>query len=192
MFYLSNKQNVVFKSINRIYFIVNKLPVTVIKPIDHSEILTTPVFSILAQTMDWDLKYGELSKDLDFVSKCDNLKEDLMGVQKVLDQLLPLKAQYDKLPLAAQIELDLLLAFMLNSLHWVNLRIQGVDPTKHPIKGELQRIKATMLKWQQVKDRDKRPTVNLPVAKRFVRSGLYDHNNGTPLNKKIRFEDSDE
>lgn len=147
--------------------------------------------------MDWDLQYGELTKDLDFVNKCENLKEDLLGVQKVLDQILPLKAHYDKLSLASQIELDLLLAFMLNSLHWVNLRIQGIDPTQHPIKGELQRIKATMQKWQQVKDRDKRPTVNIPAAKRFVRSGLFDHkstsspDSSMPPNKKIRFEDSE-
>lgn len=143
--------------------------------------------------MNWDLKYGDLATDSDFVSKCDNLKEDLIGVQQVLDQLLPLKQQYDKLTLAARIELDLLLAFTLNSLHWVNLRIQGIDPTKHPIKGELQRIKAMMLKWQQVKDKEKRPTVNLPVAKRFVKGGLFDHNkNSTPPNKKTRFDDSDD
>ncbi|CAK1582982.1 unnamed protein product [Parnassius mnemosyne] len=143
--------------------------------------------------MNLDLKYGELSKDEDFVNKCENLKMNLIEVQKVLDQLLPLKAQYDKMSLPAQIELDLFLAFALNSLHWINLRIQGVDPTKHPIKEELQRIKATMLKWQEVKDRDKRPIVDIEAAKRFVRSGLYDPYRETakPPNKKIIFKDDD-
>lgn len=145
--------------------------------------------------MDWNLNYGDLSEDFDFVDKCETLKEDLIGMQKVLDELLPVKKNhYDKLSLAEQIELDLCLAFMLNSLHWVNLRINGVDPSTHPVKGELQRIKAAMNKWQQVKDKDLRPTVNIPAAKRFVRSGLYDPNNkdAPPLNKKKRFEDSDE
>ncbi|CAG5043639.1 unnamed protein product [Parnassius apollo] len=143
--------------------------------------------------MNLDLKYGELSKDEDFVNKCENLKMNLIEVQKVLDQLLPLKAQYDKMSLPAQIELDLFLAFTINSLHWINLRIQGVDPTKHPIKEELQRIKATMLKWQEVKDRDNRPTVDIEAAKRFVRSGLYDPYRETakPPNKKIIFKDDD-
>ncbi|XP_028166079.1 nuclear nucleic acid-binding protein C1D-like [Ostrinia nubilalis] len=141
--------------------------------------------------MDWNLKYGELSKDKDFVDNCENLKENLQEVQKVLDQLLPLKEHYDKLELPAQIELDLFLAFTLNSLHWVHLRIQGIDPSKHPIKDELQRIKTVMMKWQEVKDKEKRPTVNIEAAKRFVRSGLYDPYKATaqPQNKKTKFDD---
>ncbi|XP_064292365.1 nuclear nucleic acid-binding protein C1D-like [Plodia interpunctella] len=143
--------------------------------------------------MNWDLDYGELAKDEEFVGKCDNLKENLIEVQRVLDQLLPLKQQYDKLTLPAQIELDLFLAFTLNSLHWVHLRIQGEDPMKHPIKDELQRIKSVMVKWQEIKDREKRPTVDIEAAKRFVRSGLYDPYKATakPQNKIIKFEDSD-
>ncbi|XP_063364616.1 nuclear nucleic acid-binding protein C1D-like [Cydia amplana] len=141
--------------------------------------------------MNWELEYGELSKDKDFVNNCEDLKQNLIEVQEVLDQLLPLKEHYDKLTLPAQIELDLFLAFTLNSLHWIHLRIQGVDPTKHPIRDELQRIKATMVKWQEIKDRDKRPTVDIEAAKRFVRSGLYDpyRATGQPLNKKIKFHD---
>ncbi|XP_061717638.1 nuclear nucleic acid-binding protein C1D-like [Cydia pomonella] len=141
--------------------------------------------------MNWDLEYGELSKDKDFVNNCEDLKQNLIEVQGVLDQLLPLKEHYDKLTLPAQIELDLFLAFTLNSLHWIHLRIQGVDPTKHPIRDELQRIKATMVKWQEIKDRDKRPTVDIEAAKRFVRSGLYDpyRATGLPPNKKIKFDD---
>ncbi|KAH9645096.1 hypothetical protein HF086_005641 [Spodoptera exigua] len=145
--------------------------------------------------MDWDLKYGELSTNQNFVNNCETLKENLMEVQQVLDQLLPLKEQYDNLILPAQIELDLFLAFTLNSLHWIHLRIQGVDPTSHPIKDELQRIKAAMLKWQEVKDREKRPSVDIEAAKRFIKSGLYDPYKGTakgPRNKKTKFEDKDE
>ncbi|XP_047028109.1 nuclear nucleic acid-binding protein C1D-like [Helicoverpa zea] len=144
--------------------------------------------------MDWDLKYGELAKDKDFVNNCESLKENLMEVQEVLNQLLPLKEHYDKMTLPSQIELDLFLAFTLNSLHWIHLRIQGIDPTKHPIKDELQRIKAVMLKWQEVKDREKRPVVDVEAAKRFIKSGLYDPYKATarPPNKKIKFSDNDE
>ncbi|KAJ8720058.1 hypothetical protein PYW07_012101 [Mythimna separata] len=143
--------------------------------------------------MDLDLKYGELAKDQDFVNNYENLKENLMEVQKVLDQLLPLKEQYDTLILPAQIELDLFLVFTLNSLHWIHLRIQGIDPTKHPIKDELQRIKAVMVKWQEVKDREKRPVVDVEAAKRFIKSGLYDPYKGSARpNKRIKFSDNDE
>lgn len=141
----------------------------------------------------WDINYGELSKDTEFVTNCDNLVQNLKDIQEVLDQVLPLKQQYDKLPLPAQIELDLFLAFTLNSLYWVHLRMQGIDPMTHPIKDELQRIKAAMLKWQQAKDRDKRPIVNIEAAKRFVRSGLYDPSKPTAKqNKKIKFDDNSE
>lgn len=142
--------------------------------------------------MNLELKYGELSNDEDFVNKCEDLKMNLIEVQKVLDQLLPLKAHYDKMSLPAQIELDLFLVFALNSLHWINLRIQGIDPTTHPVKDELQRIKATMVKWQQVKDRNKRPTLDIEASKRFIRSGLYDPHKGAaekPPNQKIIFDD---
>ncbi|KAJ0176260.1 hypothetical protein K1T71_008434 [Dendrolimus kikuchii] len=144
--------------------------------------------------MDWTLDYGDLAKDTDFVNNCENLVKNLKEVQEVLDELLPLKKHYDKMSLPAQIELDLFLAYTLNSLHWISLRIEGVDPTKHPIKNELQRIKMTMLRWQQVKDRDKRPTMDLEAAKRFVKSGLYDPYKSTaePQNKKRKFEDNDE
>lgn len=143
--------------------------------------------------MDWDLKYGELAKDKDFVKNYETLKENLMEVQKVLDQLMPLKEQYDTLILPAQIELDLFLVFTLNSLHWIHLRIQGIDPTKHPIKDELQRIKAVMMKWQEVKDREKRPVVDVEAAKRFIKSGLYDPYKGSARpNKRIKFSENDE
>lgn len=138
--------------------------------------------------MDWDLKFGELSSDKDFVEKCVNLKENLIEVQQVLDYCLKIKEHYDKLPIEAQIELDLFMVFSLNSLQWIHLRIQGIDPSKHPINNELDRIKKTMRRWQEIKDREKRPKVDKDAAKRFVRSGLYDPKaNGPSVNKKIKF-----
>ncbi|XP_004928164.1 nuclear nucleic acid-binding protein C1D-like [Bombyx mandarina] len=148
----------------------------------------------MCQELNWDFKYGELAKDKDFVNNVENLKENLIEVQQVLDKLLPLKKNYDKMSLPAQIELDLFFVYTLNSLHWIHLRTKGIDPTKHPIKDELLRIKATMLKWQEVKDRQKRPTVNVEVAKRLVRNGLYDHQRAPvkQLNKRIKFSDNEE
>lgn len=144
--------------------------------------------------MNLQLEYGELEQNTEFVNICENLKEGFDEIQEVLNKLLPLKAQYDKMCLPAQIELDLFLAFTLNSLHWVNLRLQGMDPTTHPVKDELQRIRAAMSKWQEYKSRDNRPTVNIEAAKRFIRSGLYDRYRsaeGEPPNKKMLFSKDD-
>ncbi|XP_050344374.1 nuclear nucleic acid-binding protein C1D-like [Nymphalis io] len=145
------------------------------------------------EKVDWNLEYGELAKDKDFVNKYESLKNNLIELEHVLEKLLPLRVHYDKMCLPAQIELDLFLAFTMNSLYWVQLRVQGVDPTTHPIKDELARIKSVMVKWQEVKDKEKRPTVDLEAAKRFVRSGLYDPYRaiGQPANKKKKFNDED-
>lgn len=144
--------------------------------------------------MDWNLEYGELANDQDFVNKCEDLKENLMELQKVLDKLVPLRAHYDKMSVPAQIELDIFLAFTLNSLYWVQLRLQGVDPSNHPLKNELLRVKAVMVRWQEVKDRYLRPTMNMEAVKRFVNSGLYDpyKNMGQPKVKKPKFTDESE
>lgn len=140
--------------------------------------------------MNWELLFGELGNDKEFVEKCDTLKENLMEVQQVLDYCLKLKEHYDKLPIRAQIELDLFLAFTLNSLQWIHLRVQGIDPSKHPINNEIERIKKAMLRWEEIKNRDKRPKVDKDAAKRFVRSGLYDPTTiGQPANKKKRFSE---
>lgn len=144
--------------------------------------------------MNWELDYGELSQDKDLVDAYENVKENLMEVQKVLDKLLPLKAHYDKMSLPAKIEYDLYLVYTLNSLQWIDLRLQGIDPNTTQMKHELQRIKAAMARWQELKDREKRPKVNIEAAKRFIKSGLYDPYRGTgqPPNKKIKFEDDNE
>lgn len=146
--------------------------------------------------MDWTLDYGELASDTDFVNNMDNLVKSLKEVEEVVNKLLPLKKHYDKMSLPAQIELDLFLLYTVNAYHWISLRLEGVDPTKHPINHELQRIKTTMLKWQQEKDRTMRPTLDLEAAKRFVKRGLYDpdknpENTTEPPNKKIKFEDNE-
>lgn len=141
-----------------------------------------------------DIGFGELAEDSDFVSKCVNLELHLTKVKEVLDKILPLKDDFDKLPNEQQIEIDLFLAYAMNSLMWIYMRLGGADISNHPIKRELDRVKEATKRWNEVKDRKLRPKVDVEVAKRFVRSGLYDHmhnRDGAPPNKKIRFEDSD-
>lgn len=127
-----------------------------------------------------ELNYGDLSYSMDLVEDSEQLKNDLIEIKEVLDQLLPLKAQYNTLPLPAKIELDLFLVFALNSLQWIKLQINGVDPTKYPVAGELQRVKVAMIKWQQECDRNKRPRLDIPVVQRFIRGGLRIRNAGQP------------
>ncbi|VVC94654.1 unnamed protein product [Leptidea sinapis] len=113
--------------------------------------------------------------------------------QNVVIKLLPLREPeiFEQLSLPAKIELELFFLFTYNALHWINLRIKGIDPATHPIKHEMDRIKAVMLEWQELRDRDKRPKLDLAAAKRFINSGLQ-HPHKTvemPLNKKIKFSE---
>ncbi|XP_045773586.1 nuclear nucleic acid-binding protein C1D-like [Maniola jurtina] len=149
--------------------------------------------TVTSSKMDWNLDYGALAQDEEFVNKYESLKGALMEMQEVLDKLLPMREHYEKMTLPDRIEFDLFLAYTMNSLEWVHLRILGVDPTTQPIKDELNRIKIAMMKWQEVKDKSKRPTMDIKAAKRFIQSGLYDRYAGyaEPKNKKIKFSDDD-
>lgn len=120
-----------------------------------------------------ELDYGDLTYNIDFVDNCEDLKKKLIEVQKILAKLLPLQAQYSKLPRTAKIELDLFILFALNSLQWIKLQIKGVDPSKHPVKAELQSVKAAMMKWQQYCDEKNRPKLDIPAVRRFIKGGLH-------------------
>lgn len=134
--------------------------------------------------------YGELSDDHNFVETCENLQASLNQLQDVMKECQRLRQQSDKLSPEARIELNLFTLYTYNSLYWVYLRVQGIDPTKHPIKHELIRIKKVMMRWQEVKDKKHRPKVDKNAAKRFIRSGLWDPTQvGAATNKKIKFDD---
>ncbi|XP_039757395.1 nuclear nucleic acid-binding protein C1D-like [Pararge aegeria] len=138
-----------------------------------------------------NIQYGELAQDADFANRYESLKEALTEMQAVLDNLLPLRQHYDSMDLPQRIEYDIFLAYTMNSLYWVHLRILGIDPTTTPIKDELNRTKVAMMKWKEIKDKSKRPTVDIQAAKRFINSGLYDRFQGAgqPKNKKIKFNE---
>lgn len=148
--------------------------------------------STFPSKMDWNIKYGELAEeDPGLVNKYESLKSSLMNMQEILDEVIPMKQHYSKMTLPEKIEYDLFIAYTMNSLQWVQLRILGIDPNTHPIKFELNRVKTAMIKWHEVKDKSKRPTVDVKAAKRFIRSGLYDSSKGVgqQQNKKIKFSD---
>ncbi|KPI90930.1 Nuclear nucleic acid-binding protein C1D [Papilio xuthus] len=128
--------------------------------------------------MDSDINYGDLSYSIDLVEDSEQLKNDLIEIKDVLDHLLPLKPVYNSLSLPVKIELDLFLLFALNSLQWIKLQVNGVDPRTHPVAGELQRVKIAMIRWHEECDRQNRPRLDIPVVRRFIRGGLQIRNVG--------------
>ncbi|CAF4857002.1 unnamed protein product [Pieris macdunnoughi] len=151
-----------------------------------------------ALNINWNIDYGELASDIAFVTNFEGLKTSLMELQQLLENILPLRAKYDTMPLPSQIDIDLIVTITLNTLFWIQLKLNGMDTSQHPIKYELVRIKMVMEEWQAVKDRDKRPTVDIAAAKRFIKSGLYDRYQGAarpdpsgePVTKKNKLNEN--
>ncbi|KAG7188086.1 hypothetical protein KM043_015936 [Ampulex compressa] len=54
------------------------------------------------------------------------------------------------------------------------LRTEGMDPTKHEIKMENDRLKKSMLRAKQISDRTLMPRVDQKATQRFVRHSLWE------------------
>lgn len=71
-------------------------------------------------------------------------------------------------------KLDLVCAYSINSLFWMHLITQGVNPRSHDIKGELDRIKSYMGKVREIEDLKNAPKLKKDAARRFVRNAMFD------------------
>lgn len=71
-------------------------------------------------------------------------------------------------------KLDLVVAYSINSMFWMYLTTQGVNPRQHPVKSELDRIKKYMGKVKEATEK-KEASLRLDkgAAKRFVKSALW-------------------
>ncbi|KAL1263413.1 hypothetical protein QQF64_006152 [Cirrhinus molitorella] len=71
-------------------------------------------------------------------------------------------------------KLDLMSAYALNSMFWMYLVTQGVNPKDHAIKQELDRIRTHMNKIKEITDKRKAARLDKNAASRFVRNALWD------------------
>nr|XP_056712932.1 nuclear nucleic acid-binding protein C1D [Euleptes europaea] len=96
----------------------------------------------------------------------DEMLKTMMSVSRseLLQKLDPLE----------QAKLDLVSAYTLNSLFWVYLATQGVNPKEHPVKQELERIRTYMNRVKEIVDRKKAAKLDKGAASRFVRNALYE------------------
>ncbi|XP_058242352.1 nuclear nucleic acid-binding protein C1D [Hemibagrus wyckioides] len=98
----------------------------------------------------------------------------LNSVQNVIQTLMSLsKGDHLKLGPLEQAKLDLLSAYALNSLFWMYLVTQGVNPKDHGIKLELERIRTYMNRIKEITDKKKASRLDKHAASRFVRNALW-------------------
>ncbi|KAL6487513.1 hypothetical protein MHYP_G00041390 [Metynnis hypsauchen] len=99
------------------------------------------------------------------VSSVHNVIQTLMSVSK---------GEHLKLDSLDQAKLDLMSAYTLNSLFWMYLMTQGVNPKEHGIKQELERIRTYMNRLKEITDKKKAARLDKGAASRFVRNALWD------------------
>ncbi|XP_059421543.1 nuclear nucleic acid-binding protein C1D [Carassius carassius] len=100
------------------------------------------------------------------LSTVQNMVQTLASVSRS-DNLL-------KLDPLDQAKLDLMSAYALNSMFWMYLVTQGVNPKDHAIKQELDRIRTYMNKVKEITDKRKAARLDKDAASRFVRNALWD------------------
>jgi len=141
-------------------------------------------------TLDLD---EELLKDQELVANIQNLDHSIVNIEKLLESRI--NVDYISLSIEDKIKHDLLIAFALNSLYWMHLRLDGVDPSTHNIKRELDRVKTTMDMAKGAMAKKNMPRVDRKAAGRFVGHALWtpeDNKRGIEEikrpNKKIKFD----
>uniref|UniRef100_A0AAA9RVS7 Nuclear nucleic acid-binding protein C1D n=1 Tax=Bos taurus TaxID=9913 RepID=A0AAA9RVS7_BOVIN len=100
------------------------------------------------------------------IGAVDEMLKTMMSVSRneLLQKLDPLE----------QAKVDLVSAYTLNSMFWVYLATQGVNPKEHPVKQELERIRVYMNRVKEITDKKKAGKLDRGAASRFVKNALWE------------------
>merc|ERR1712232_281898 len=120
------------------------------------------------------MDFGELKHDVNFVTRVTDFDHSLEELQEHVKR--GLEVDVTKLAKEDRIKHELFLAYCINTLYYLYLKINGTNVNEHPIKNELSRIRQAMLREKQLEERVLRPKVNVPVAGRFIKHELWDPN----------------
>ncbi|KAM6916171.1 nuclear nucleic acid-binding protein C1D [Xenentodon cancila] len=109
-------------------------------------------------------------------------ESSVTAVKTVLEQLVSASRRdvLHQLDPLDQAKLDLMSAYTLNSLFWMYLVTQGINPREHGIKQELERIRTYMNRVKEITDKKKAGRLDKGAASRFVRNALYDPEDKDP------------
>ncbi|KAI8874553.1 hypothetical protein K501DRAFT_195627 [Backusella circina FSU 941] len=110
------------------------------------------------------------------------LRARLAVVKRHLEPLLnrPISELYNKLSITERCELEVLLAYSLNTLYYIYMRTQGVDPQDHAVMKELVRIKEYIDKIKIAEGRGPKRTmqVDRDAANRFIKAAITETKKG--------------
>eukprot|EP00013_Stygamoeba_regulata_P004350 CAMPEP_0177633644 /NCGR_PEP_ID=MMETSP0447-20121125/2947_1 /TAXON_ID=0 /ORGANISM="Stygamoeba regulata, Strain BSH-02190019" /LENGTH=152 /DNA_ID=CAMNT_0019135317 /DNA_START=267 /DNA_END=721 /DNA_ORIENTATION=+ len=111
------------------------------------------------------------------VQNVENLKEVIGQIEGQLSPYFAISRSglNQKLSPLDDAKLSLLIAYALNTIFYLYLKTQGFNPATHPVKSELDRLKAYIKKFQVLTEgKQEKPTmrVDVPAAGRFISSAL--------------------
>ncbi|XP_011869339.1 PREDICTED: nuclear nucleic acid-binding protein C1D-like [Vollenhovia emeryi] len=118
--------------------------------------------------------FEELSHDANIIARLKQFSEAAFKIQDMVE-LANNPSLFDKLSNADKVKYNLLLSYSLNSLFWMYLRAEGIDPSKHRIRAENERLKRSMVRAKQISDKNiLMPRINKDAARKFVRNSLWE------------------
>lgn len=95
------------------------------------------------------MDFGDLKDDSKIQTKIASLHTSIENIENILTLLISSNIK-EELSLKEKTDYDLFLAYTLNTLYWIYLRIRGIDPTTNEVKNQLNRVKEYMIKAKQV------------------------------------------
>ncbi|OCF60502.1 hypothetical protein L486_00135 [Kwoniella mangroviensis CBS 10435] len=111
-----------------------------------------------------------------------SLMSSLSNVENSLESLLDDQNQagpstwsdkLEKLSMLDRAKMDVLASYTINDLIWIYLKLKGVDPDKHEVTAELDRIKTYYTKIKSIEEPEtRRNRIDSDAAHRFVKSSI--------------------
>ncbi|KAJ2803880.1 hypothetical protein H4R20_002715 [Coemansia guatemalensis] len=109
----------------------------------------------------------------------DQLASAVDQIQTALGPILsqPLSDILPKLTPIQRCELEALVAYAINTLYWVYLKVNGVPPKEHPVMDELQRVQRYIEKINRAKkggskQESRAMRVDADAAGRFIQNAM--------------------
>ncbi|KAJ1969727.1 DNA-binding protein c1d [Dispira parvispora] len=81
---------------------------------------------------------------------------------------MPLTEALSKLSPEERAQMDVLIAYSINTLYWAYLKLNGVPPQEHPVLKELQRIKLYIQKVKEATSSPEPPAADEKAVEQFL------------------------
>ncbi|KAH8420206.1 hypothetical protein KR009_007322 [Drosophila setifemur] len=128
--------------------------------------------NVNSQTLSAHLKGGKLENDTKLHGIVQNFVANIAVLEADMKKALSLQ-KTQKLDINDQIKLDTYLAYVSSTLYWMNLKLQGIDASKHSVVHDLGRAKELLARDKQINESLAAPRLDMPATKRFISAGLH-------------------